>query len=121
MNLQKGFREFLIEIEGQKYLMISKDAVDEEYLGKLEAKLQKLKSKSSCLDAKEILNQLSIHRAGQFLFTDSSSSTSFASDLIDEPISPSYLRLKIAPQTAALNKEELLKLLKSDQLDEGKE
>ena len=34
--------------------------------------------------------------------------------VVDAPITPNYLQRKLAPQTCAINKQELIKLLKAD-------
>lgn len=97
--------------------MTSKEEVDEEYVKKLETKLKRLKEGGSRLDSTDILNQLNCSRSNQIPGGTSSTGSFFGNSFTDAALTPSYLRLKIAPQTAALSKEELIKLVKADQLN----
>ena len=47
--------------------------------------------------------------------TEKAESTGFEDNfVVDTPITPNYIQRKIAPQTCAINKQELVKLLKAD-------
>ncbi|VDD96166.1 unnamed protein product [Enterobius vermicularis] len=82
--------------------MTAKNEVEEEYLKRLERKLHKL-TEAGNLTGKDILDQLAEHRNCQFESSDFPTSNLFGDNQVDTVITPSYLRLKIAPQTAALS------------------
>ncbi|CAD6186913.1 unnamed protein product [Caenorhabditis auriculariae] len=97
--------------------------IDKEYLASLEKKLKSLKDPKK-ITTKTFLSDLANHRDNQLfnLLSASSSQTTsnpdvpleFEDNFTDTPIAPNYLRRKVAPQTCAINKQELAHLVKHD-------
>ncbi|VDO20650.1 unnamed protein product [Haemonchus placei] len=90
--------------------------VDKEYLALLENKLRALKDPKKAT-AKQFLSDIATYRDEQLfklITADTTAKTGFDDDFADVLISPSYLRRVIAPQTCAINKQELVHLVKSD-------
>ncbi|KAK5981987.1 hypothetical protein GCK32_006238 [Trichostrongylus colubriformis] len=91
--------------------------IDKEYLALLEHKLQSLKDPKKAT-VKQFLSDIASYRDHQLfklITADSSDQTQgFDDDFADVVITPSYLRKVVAPQTCAINKQELVHLVKSD-------
>ncbi|XGW03760.1 hypothetical protein V3C99_015150 [Haemonchus contortus] len=97
-------------------LNCSERVVDKEYLALLENKLRALKDPKKAT-AKQFLSDIATYKDEQLfklITADSTGKTGFDDDFADILISPSYLRRVIAPQTCAINKQELVHLVKSD-------
>ncbi|CAI4222685.1 unnamed protein product [Auanema sp. JU1783] len=95
--------------------------VDREYLALLERKLQALKDPNKTT-AKKFLSDIATqndHQLFQLLTSEPSSSALGFEDnfVVDQPIQPNIIQRKIAPQKCAINKQELVKLVKSDLVD----
>lgn len=90
--------------------------VDKEYLAALEAQLKALKD-SGKTTAKQFLSDIATYRDQQLFHLITAGdphSQRFEDDFSDTAITVNYLRRIVAPQTCAINKQELLHLVKND-------
>ncbi|EYB88401.1 hypothetical protein Y032_0248g97 [Ancylostoma ceylanicum] len=90
--------------------------VDKEYLALLENKLKALKDPKKAT-AKQFLSDIATYKDQQLfklITAGSPTQSGFDDDFADIVITPNYLRRVIAPQTCAINKLELVHLVKSD-------
>lgn len=92
-------------------------AVDKEYLAALENKLKALKDSKGRATAKQFLSDFATYRDHQLFHLITAGdhcSQGFDDDFSDVAITVNYLRRLIAPQTCAINKQELLHLVRND-------
>ncbi|VDL73349.1 unnamed protein product [Nippostrongylus brasiliensis] len=97
--------------------------VDKEYLALLESKLQALKDPKKAT-AKQFLSDIASYKDQQLfnlITAGSPTQSGFDDDFSDVVITPSYLRRVVAPQTCAINKQELVQLVKNDQVQKSHE
>ncbi|KAJ1370409.1 hypothetical protein KIN20_032123 [Parelaphostrongylus tenuis] len=91
--------------------------VDKEYLAALENKLKALKDSKGKATAKQFLSDFVTYKDQQLfrlITTGDYHPQGFEDDFTDAAITVNYLRRLIAPQTCAINKQELLHLVKND-------
>ncbi|TMS34217.1 hypothetical protein L596_001851 [Steinernema carpocapsae] len=94
--------------------------IDYEYLAKLESKLKKLTNPDREFKSKDVCKEITQGREDRIfnlLTAAEPNSGSFEDNFVDVPIQASYIQRKIAPQTVAINKQELLKLVRNDLLE----
>ncbi|KAK6754120.1 hypothetical protein RB195_013243 [Necator americanus] len=92
--------------------------VDKEYLALLENKLKALKD-PKISTPKQFLSDIASykdHQLFRLITADYPISSGLDDDIVDAVITPNYLRKVIAPHTCAINKQELVHLVKSDQI-----
>ncbi|EPB70548.1 hypothetical protein ANCCEY_10357 [Ancylostoma ceylanicum] len=97
--------------------------VDKEYLALLENKLKALKDPKKAT-AKQFLSDIATYKDQQLfklITAGSPTQSGFDDDFADIVITPNYLRRVIAPQTCAINKLELVHLVKSDHVQKQHE
>ncbi|CAJ0591338.1 unnamed protein product [Cylicocyclus nassatus] len=97
--------------------------IDKEYLALLENRLKALKDPKKAT-AKQFLSDIATYRDQQLFKLITSSipeHSGFDDDFADIVITPNYLRRVIAPQTCAINKLELVHLVKSDHVQKQHE
>ncbi|WKY10827.1 hypothetical protein Q1695_002856 [Nippostrongylus brasiliensis] len=89
----------------------------------IESKLQALKDPKKAT-AKQFLSDIASYKDQQLfnlITAGSPTQSGFDDDFSDVVITPSYLRRVVAPQTCAINKQELVQLVKNDQVQKSHE
>jgi hypothetical protein len=94
--------------------------IDKDYLESLETKLKQLKDPNyrPQAQAKTLIKELAKTRDQQLFELITGRDQRFEDNFVDAPIAASWLQRKVAPQTVAVNKQELLKLVRSDLLQD---
>uniref|UniRef100_A0A915B2M5 Uncharacterized protein n=1 Tax=Parascaris univalens TaxID=6257 RepID=A0A915B2M5_PARUN len=96
---------------------MAKTEVDVEYIRRLEEKLRRLRTPNHQPSPSEMLLSLKDYRERKLHELITGKDEYFEDNFVDVPISASYLRRKIAPETAAINKQELVELTNADMLE----
>ncbi|KHN78736.1 hypothetical protein Tcan_04517 [Toxocara canis] len=95
---------------------MEKTEIDVEYVRRLEERLHQLRNPNHQPKPKEILSDLKDWRERRLYELITGRDQCFEDNFVDIPISASYLQRKVAPQTVAINKQELVKLVTADML-----
>ncbi|KAH7730785.1 Protein W02H5.2 [Aphelenchoides avenae] len=91
--------------------------VDQNYLKYLEDRLNTLKDPNYQTKNKTILSDLAKTRDQQLYNLITGRDFRFEDDFVDVPLTASWLQRKVAPQSVAVNKQELVELVKNDALE----
>uniref|UniRef100_A0A0M3HUC8 Phage protein n=1 Tax=Ascaris lumbricoides TaxID=6252 RepID=A0A0M3HUC8_ASCLU len=88
-----------------------------EYFSFAEEKLRHLRTPNHQPNPSEMLLSLKDYRERKLYELITGKDECFEDNFVDIPISASYLRRKIAPETVAINRQELVKLTSADMLE----